>query len=670
MNNEVLITTGILVSLIGTFAGGIISLFGKNNFIQRTAQIVTALALLLGTASSGAFLMMNLQPLTIFNLGTLFPGQFVIDHLSAIFFLLVNAVGFLATIYGTRYVLNEAHLYNISYVQFLTSFFLLGMQMVVLSTNAVSFLFSWEVMSLSSFLLVIADFKHSSIRAAIFYLIMTHLGAGALLAGFLLLSGGSLSLNFSQIAQLVPQMSSITAISAFLLFFFGFGSKSGLFPFHGWLPEAHPQAPSHISALMSGIMLKIAVYGFLRVILFMLPVMPIEIGMTVTVIGLFSAVFGVLYATIETDIKRILAFSSIENLGLIFTMIGIYLIAKNLQMDLLAQISLIVILFQSICHAFFKSGLFMSAGVIAQTFHTRNIEKMGGMAKNMKLFSFAVLLLALTAAALPPSGAFIGEWIILQTIIGTLAIAPLGFKIILLLTFVVFGFVAGMAVFAMVRFFGIAFLAKSRTTNAHVEANLKHDPQAELLIPIVILAFVVFGLGSIAQFITKIIGNGILTESYQKTFDTSFNLFGTSFNPSMLLVIIVAAILAAYLFRYFTSNRKNERQYHSWDCGQPIDASMEYTGTAFASPLRFFFNMILRTNKKVESKPVLASNPWITKKSISIETYPIWDQYFYEPIVKLVAFISAKIRKLQSGIIQFYIALILITLVITAIATL
>lgn len=666
MNNTLLISFGILGSLIGTIAGAAISLLGKGNVVQRLAQIVMMTGLGLGTLASGAFLVLNLGPIIIFGSASLFPGELIIDHFSAIFFLLVCSIGFLAVLYGFRYVQNEKHLYNICYVQFLTALFLLGMQMVVLANNTVFFLFSWEIMSLSSFILVMADFKNISIRAAIFYLIMTHLGAAAILGGFLLISNGSLALSFSQMQQLIPQLPAFTVVFAFILFFFGFGSKSGLFPFHGWLPEAHPQAPSHISALMSGVMLKIAVYGFLRIMISIFPIMPEWIGILVVVVGLFSAVFGVVYAAIDTDIKRILAFSSIENLGLIFAMIGIFMLSRSFHIDQLAQISLLIILFQSICHAFSKSGLFFSAGVAVQAFHTRNIEKMGGMARKMKLFSFSVLVLAITAAALPPSGTFVAEWLTFQSIITQIMAAPVVFKIVMLIAFVVFGFVAGVAVFAMVRFFGISFLAKPRSQSTHIQK----DPNPELLLPIVILAFMSFGLGSVSQFVIKILGQGVIGESYKNSINTAFNLDGTSFNPSLLLPILVLIIFVVFVLRYIFSDSKNERIYHTWDCGQDVDSSMEYTGKAFASPLRFFFSPLLRASKKIGSKPVIAANPWIVKKNMHLEVRPIWEEYFYKPVVNLVTYFSGVVRKLQNGVIQFYIALILITLITTAILAL
>ncbi|MBI2453415.1 hypothetical protein HYV56_01785 [Candidatus Peregrinibacteria bacterium] len=653
MSTELFIRICIYICLVLTLSGGVFALFSKKDFIQRIAQIIMLTALVCGILASGIFLVKDLPVLSLLVTDFSFPGTFMMDKLSAIFFFLVNTVGFLTVLYGFRYIFNEKSHYNISYLQFLSALFILGMQMVVLSTTPLFFIFAWEIMSFSSFLLVMADLKIQSVRPALFYLIMTHLGASAILAGFLLLSKGVFNLNFNQLGLSASGLPAKTILTAFLLFFFGFGSKAGLFPFHGWLPEAHPQAPSHISALMSGIMLKVAVYGFLRVILYMLPILPLWVGFLVVIVGLFSAIFGVFYSVIETDIKRILAFSSIENLGLIFSIIGIYLIAQNQQMVLLAQFSMIAVLYQSISHAFFKSGLFLVAGIAGQAFHTRNIEKMGGMARKMRIFSFAALLLSLTAAALPPSGAFVGEWLVIQSIINTVFSGIFSVKILLLGTLISFGLVAGIAVFSMVRFFGIGFLAESRSPNAEIS----HEPGVEMLFPVAFLSFVAFLLGAFSKPIIDIIGE-----------DSSF--IPLTFNPMILLVILLGLFLFALLFRRSGSTMKNERLYHTWDCGQPINASMEYTATTFSAPIRFFFRTILRANKKITAYPIIDTNPWLVKKSIHLEINPIWDQYFYNPLVCSITFLSSTVRRLQNGNIQFYITLILISLVITAIVTL
>lgn len=648
--NTQLITTGILIAPILVLLGSGIALLHKSYFAQKCAQIAILLGLLSGTIASGAMLSAYVDVLTIFSWGL----KLELDHVGAIFFFLINVVGMAAVWYGMPYIQSESERYHIGYVQFLLGMFLIGMQMVVLSANTLFFMLAWETMSIASFFLVIADFRTSAIPASLFYLIMTHLGAGALLAAFLIISGGSLTMDFAAFPELAKTLSPATVTVVFVLFFFGFGSKAGLFPFHGWLPLAHPAAPSHISALMSGVMLKLAVFGFLKVLTWLIPLMPFGLSFSVLSVGLLSAIFGVLYAVLETDIKRILAFSSIENMGLLFAMIGIMIFAQTQNLTTLADIALTVVLFHSLCHGFFKSGLFLSTGVMGHVFHTRNIEKMGGMAKHMKVFSLVVLLLSLSAAALPPTGTFMSEWLILQSLIEQIATAPMFAKIVLLIVFTVFGFVGGIAVFAMVRFFGLAFLGRSRTSSAH----LLNEPETGLLLPVGILGVLVMVFGGASQFLLPIIGG------------TAASAIHFPFSPLTLFAVLVAVVIAALILRLLFAPRRNERKYHSWDCGQPIDAGMEYTATAFSAPFRFFFCPLLRASKKIESEPVVPSNPWIVRKRIVMETRPVWDEYFYEPVLRAVTFLSTTLRKLQNGIVQFYIALILLTLIITAVVTL
>ena len=658
---EAFIHLGIFVTIIGTLLSGIFSLFVKRNSFQRIAQIGMLIALVIGAVSSGVFLVNGFSFQVIWESNVFPGGKLSMDQLSAFFFFLVNAVGLFSILYGMKYILNEKGHYNIAYLQFLSALFLFGMQIVLLAETPIFFMFAWEIMSFASFLLVIADMQTKSIKPALFYLVITHLGALAILAGFLFLSEGILTIDFSSLADLAVKRPMEVIIAAFLLFFFGFGSKAGLFPFHGWLPEAHPQAPSHISALMSGVMLKIAVYGMLRALLFLLPPLPAQFGYAVVIIGLFSAILGVFYSVIETDMKRILAFSSIENLGLIFSMIGIFMVAKNQQMPLLAEISLIAALYQSMAHALFKSGLFLTAGIAGQTFHTQNIEKMGGMAKYMKIFSFAVLLLIISAAALPPSGPFIGEWLFIQSIINTLSSATFPFKVLLLTTLVSFSLVAGMAVFSMVRFFGIGFLAESRSP----DAQFKKEPHGEMLLSVFSLAIISFLFGLVAKPLINLMGENLTSSVEVKSVAHVSNPL--SFDPIILFIIITGLAILVWLSRRALSDIKNERKYHTWDCGQSINASMEYTATAFSAPIRFFFHSLIRAQKKVSIQQMTESNPWLVRKKISIEINPVWDQYFYNPTIRLIAFAATSIRKLQNGNIQFYLTLIFISLIVTAI---
>jgi formate hydrogenlyase subunit 3/multisubunit Na+/H+ antiporter MnhD subunit len=439
-----------------------------------------------------------------------------------------------------------------------------------------------------------------------------------------------------------------------------FASKAGLFPFHSWLPRAHPQAPSHISALMSGVMLKVAVYGLLRMLLDILPPLPWTWGGVLIVLGLLSAIFAVLRAAIDQDIKRILAFSSIENMGIIFIMLGLMIAGRALNSPLLAHAALVAALVHICAHALFKSGLFLGAGVLAHAAHSRDLDALGGLAKRMPLFSGAMLILSLAAAALPPFGAFVSEWFLLQSILTTLATAVVPLKILFVLVLAGIGLIGGVALFALVRFFGLAFLAEPRSPAA---AQAK-TPALSLSAPITILAVltILFGVG--VPIILPWLG------APDFSFGLSVKLGAGNLPLGLLATVLLGIFLGVVILRKIISNVRRERMYHTWDCGQPINATMEYTGMAFAAPFRFFFRWPLRRYKTVTSQAVLESNRWIRTYKLGFIQKRNYILRCYDWIGEAILFFSKLLSRFQSGIIQFYIALILITLIATILISL
>lgn len=657
-------TFAIFLSLAGTLVSAAISLLGKHGKFHRASMCLLALSTGLGAIAGTTFLLSGQTQLVVAQTAWLFGAPLVLQALSSVFFILLNTVACLASVYAIRYVEQYNEIYNTRTLDALMGFFIFGMQGVLLASSPFGFLVFWEVMSLSSFFLVMADKEPTSVRAALFYLIMTHLGAGAILAGFMILSQGSLLESFTRLAFLSQQLPPSVLFGTFLLFLFGFGSKAGLVPFHVWLPEAHPQAPSHISALMSGVMLKMALYGFLMVILTILPVVSTTSALIVIALGLLSAFYGVIYAVIERDVKRVLAFSSIENMGIIFTMIGVGLFTQSQGMIGFAYVAIGAALLFAIAHAFFKSGLFMGAGVMVHAAHSRSLEVMGGMSKRMPGFSGAMLILALAAAAMPPFSAFMAEWTFIQNLVVHLSAATLLVRGVLVLVLVMMALVGGLALFAMIKLFGIGFLAEPRSEHvAHAKA-----PEALIVFPIYILAALTVLVGMFAPFILQTIKFADL--SFVQPWHSALVVSGASLNPFLLFVAIALFTVLMYLGRLLLSNKHHERLYHTWDCGQPITPGMEYTATAFSSPIRFFFRMLTRTEKRVTATPIIETNPWIASRVFSLELRQIWYDWFYVPISKVFLRVSTFMRRLQNGVIQFYIALIFLALVVTLIIAL
>ncbi|NTV41373.1 MAG: hypothetical protein HGA61_03820, partial [Candidatus Moranbacteria bacterium] len=460
-----LLAFGIFAYFLGLFFSGLFSLL--EGHWKKSVQLFV-ISNLIGFITGVLFLLnFPSRQLILTNLDWFFLFSPSLDLLSAIFFVLISGVSALVGIYSFRYLEIYKETYNPRITQFLTVLFVFGMQGVLFANNTFSFLFLWEVMSIASFFLVFADRKEQSLKAAFLYFVMTHLGASAILAGFLILGNGSLLFDLSDISTASQGLSFGLKILAFFLFFFGFGSKAGLVPFHIWLPEAHPAAPSNVSALMSGLMLKVAVYGFIRVA-FSFTDLPEWVGLTVISFGLLSAFSGALRAVIERDIKKVFAYSSIENMGIIFSMLGtaLYISVQSDQLGILA-ISNIIFAFAILhiaSHSFFKTGLFLSSGVIMSRFHSKSLEKMGGLAKIMPVFSFAFLLVILGSLPLPPFGTFYGEWGFIQNIISLMSDLVLKTDVLAVLILIVsiLGLVSGLAFFAMTTVFGLSMLGLRR----------------------------------------------------------------------------------------------------------------------------------------------------------------------------------------------------------------
>ncbi|MBI4598767.1 hypothetical protein HY734_01050 [Candidatus Uhrbacteria bacterium] len=658
----------ILASLAGTVFAALVALLGVR--AHHFAHILLAFSGAVGAVASIAFVVQDFEVLEIASVRLFFGMTFALDVFSAIFFAIVGLVSCLCSVYAIAYVRQSHEGYHIASLNAATALFVLGMQGVLLSTNVLGFMAFWELMSITSFFLVMADRKPASIKAALFYFVMTHLGAAAILTGFFVLAQGTILADFRTLAFSAQVIPAPALALTFFLFLFGFGSKAGLVPFHAWLPEAHPQAPSHISALMSGVMLKVAVYGFLRMMLFLIPSLPATFGLVIIGLGLASAIFGALYAVIERDIKRVLAFSSIENIGIIFTMIGVGAYAFANRLPGLLVVALLAAVFHCVSHALFKSGLFLAAGAIVHATGTRSLERMGGLAKRMPLLSGAFLVLALSAAALPPFGPFYGEWMFLQSLVQSLA-APTDGAVTGVLVLVLFAVVlaSALAIFAMVKLFGIATLGAPRSEAAEKAV----EPPASMNAPILLLALLLAWMGVFAPALVSLVGGKDLVSAANRL--PAIEIVGI--RPDASLVVPAAVFLGllaclglVFLLRRLLSDAKRERSYHTWNCGQPIDASMEYTATAFSAPIRFFFRFLLRTKNTVVAIPVVATNPWICRRELFLNLRSVWMDYGYLPIARTCLRAASIVRRVQSGSVQLYVAFIFLALLVTLVIAL
>ncbi len=660
-----LIVYGIYIFFAGMAASILLS------FLKKSAKAGNVLMIgsgVVGFLASVAYLSgFSGRELVIFQTGTLFGISFSLNFLSAIFFALVSGISSLVLIYGVEYLRRYRKTYPIEMVRFLSGFFILGMAGVLLAGNVISFLLFWEMMSVASFLLVMSDKTKESARAAFLYFIMTHLGAAAILGGFLILGGGALNFGLGSIGVAAKTLSPEMLAVSLLLFFFGFGSKAGLIPFHIWLPEAHPQAPTNISALMSGLMLKVAVYGFLRIILAISGI-PAWFAILVVALGIVSAFFGALHAAVEKDIKKAFAYSSIENMGIIFTMLGValYILARNSSHEamILATLLFAYAIFHAINHAIFKTGLFLSSGVIISKVHSKSLEAMGGFAKAMPFFSFVFLVIILGSAALPPLGTFYGEWGFIRSLIQSIWSfnSDAASLIVFMMILPMFALVSGLAIFAMVKIFGISMLGLPRTHWHEDEADKENDKR--MVAPIAVLGGLMILMGVFAKNILNALTEGVRQMSAVQT-KIAPSIAISSLRVFLFFVLFSMIAVLAYKILAGRDKKEKEREYHTWDCGQPIDAGMEYTATAFASPIRFFFLLYLRRFKQITAEPIVKTNPWFVKKTFALEVVSNWQARVYDPAYKAVLWMAKKVRLIHTGRIQYYLLLILATIIIT-----
>jgi hydrogenase-4 component B len=648
---------------------GIFGLFGKNSKAFNTAVgIVNMLGAALGAYGAGAFLFLQDRGLfsassaPLLDLARFFPflpsHALSVDMLSAYFLLIINVGVFLAAWFSIAYLPRESHKYRFPWLHIATALFVFGMQLTVVSGTPLLFLFAWEVMSFAAYFLVIADRTAESIKAGFSYVIMTQLGAACLIAGFAIVSGGNMNALFLQL----PPVAGAAATVGLILLMIGFAAKAGIFPFHEWLPAAHPQAPSSASALMSGVMLKVALYGLLRtfetVAHFTIPLPVIFVFLALT---LFTAFYGALMAAVESDLKRALAWSSVENMGLMFSMAGMVALFFSLGGGGAAGAVWIALLVFAFCHMLFKSGLFMAAGALISQTHTRDLDLMGGLAKKWPLFSGIFLALCLCAAALPPAGTFYGEWIFLTAVASSIGSGAI-IGLILTIVVSVFALAAGLAAFAMVKIFAGAFLAKPRSEHA---AHVGKLPLALYASPLAAGALCV-ALGIALPYFLR----GVFPSAEGAMFaGASLLVGGVTFSPLMVVLSLIAAVLAVFLLRSVFAARQ-QRTTGTWDCGAPLTSRMEYTATAFAAPPRFFFRLFTLPGKKLTASPVAPDNRWIVQMKLEHGTKTIAETFIYRPVARAIDAVAGRVKRLQNGVVQFYLALIFVALVVTLIIAL
>ncbi len=587
------------------------------------------------------------------------PMHARLDALSCVFLFLLGAASAGISVFSAGYFRKgQGTAPGLQCLQY--HLFLAAMGFVLVADDAYGFMVAWETMALSSYFLVTAQHSLPEIRRAGFlYVVIAHVGALSILLSFGVMQGGSWQFTFD--AMRAAQLSPGWAAAAFGLALVGFGAKAGLLPLHVWLPEAHPAAPSPVSALMSGIMLKTAVYGILRVAFDLLGDPLWWWGLIPVMLGLATALYGVVFAAVQTDMKRLLAYSSIENIGIMFTGLGLAIVFHGVGMRALSALALTAVLYHALNHAFMKSLLFLGTGSVLHATGERNLGRLGGLIHRMPWVAWLMLVGVLAIAGLPPLNGFVSEWLLLQSFLFAQQVPHTFVNMLLPLGAAVVALAAALAAYVMVKFYGVVFLGQPREPSlaeAQDAGLLEKAGLVWLAAGCVLLgllpAQVVRGLGYATRQLT---GEALPVAGGWSWVLAPLPDREVSYTPVVLLLVIVAVVLLAF-FVVRRLYRRPVRRVPVWDCGfARLDARMQDTAEGFGQPIRHIFEPFFHLDRQLPS-------PFDAAPSYRVAVGDrIW-RSLYEPLGGIVQRAADSVAWLQQGRISTYLLYSFITLVL------
>jgi len=587
-----------------------------------------------------------------------------VDGLGGMFLAVSGAVAVAAAVYGIGY---SRHGLDGRFVQATVPVFVLSLLLVPVAGNVATFLACWELMALASLVLVIAEHRRRAevASAGRWYAVMTHLGFVAILMGLLVLSVPAVDDSFAAVRAAAGSLSPALAGLVFVLCLVGFGSKAGIVPLHAWLPRAHPEAPSHVSALMSAAMVNMGVYGIVRIGFDLLGTAATGGGnrwwwLLVLALGAVSAVYGILQAVISTDLKRLLAYSTTENMGLVLVGVGASGVFATTGHSVLAALALAAALLHVLGHAAFKTLLFLAAGSVLHATGIRDLDALGGLRAGLPVTTAAFGLGALAASALPPGTAFVSEWVLLQALIHGLptpgadtSIVP---SIVLPIAVAAVALTAGLAVVTFVKAFGVGFLARPRSAAA---AQARESPPT-MLAGMALAGMAAAGLAVAPTLVLPTLGqvaSGLVGSEVPVAGAVTIELIGVtgSLSPVVLTVALLGATVLVVAVPRLLVARRARRAARLWDCGGgPLTARMEYTATSFAEPLQRVFDNVLQPVQDIdvthhrESQYLVAAVEYRRRVPDRVE------RRLYEPVLAAAAAWGRAGRRLATGSVHRY----------------
>jgi len=593
-------------------------------------------------------------------------AHFRLDALAAFFLAVVNLGGAAASLYGLGYGRHEpSPLRVLPFVPL----FLAAMNLVVLADDAFSFLLSWEFMSLASWAIVVAHHDvPANVRAGYLYLLMASFGTLCLLLCFGLLAGQNGAYAFAAIRAADPEP--LIAGLALALALAGTGSKAGLVPLHVWLPLAHPAAPSHVSALLSGVMTKVGVYGFVRIAFDLIGAPTTWSSMVVLTLGGITSALGVLYALMQHDLKRLLAYHTVENIGIIFIGLGLAMAFQVNGMAWAAALALTAALFHVFNHSVFKSLLFFGAGAVLTATHERDMERLGGLIHRMPATAVAFLIGCAAISALPPLNGFVSEWLTFQAILVSPQVPQWGLKFLIPAVGALLALSAALAAACFVKAFGVTFLGRPRSPNAEAAHEVDRFSLAAMffLAALCFLAGVLpgFVIDLLAPVVQGLVGARMPVQAAAPVLSiVPIAESRSSYNGLVILLFLVCAgvLTAMFIHRFAT---RATRRSAIWDCGYPAASpTMQYTSSSFAMPIRRVFGAtVFFVSEKVEMP-----RPGETRAArFHVKVFdPAW-RLAYGPLARAVWTSAVRLNRLQFLTIRQYLTLTVSTLVLLLLA--
>ncbi len=596
------------------------------------------------------------------SVSSVFEFSFRGDALAGFFMITISLVAFAVSVYSIGFTRTLPYG---GFMGFFYNILILSLYAVVLSANIFTFLISWETMAIASFFLVTFERSEKAARAGLFYAVMTHIGTAFITALFFILYRYSDRMDFEGMKAGLSGMPSSVKSIIFVFAVIGFGTKSGIIPLHTWIPRAYAVVPSNIAALMSGLMVKMGIYGLIRICMDVMGQGPEWWGISLICVGAISAILGILYSLIENDVKLFLAYSSVENIGIILLGVGAAMMFKSNGFYALSSLALTAALYHVLNHALFKSALFLGAGSVITSMGTGNMETMGGLLKRMPFTGLFFLVGSLSICALPPLNGFVSEWLTYQSLLLGFQAPSVTAKIVSPLGGAALALTGALAAAGFVKAFGISFLGMPRSAQAR-EAKETSTAMilgmALLAVPCVIFGILPFtGMSLLTSAVYAVTGASTLV--YQQGV-LGIPQTSATLSPVAILAAMAVMPVAALLFIRTVGGRRKTVYADSWDCGiRGLTSRMQYTATAFTKPLRIIYKRIYLPSRDLKVSYLI--KPFFVKSiQYGGEITPFFERYVYEPVTRFVQIVAGNVKQLQSGSLQLYLGYILITLIV------